>query len=109
MQSYMDDLLNGRRDKFPGYFDGNSGLTGLADGLHALAAQGLAVNYERVHKPLGEGEFVLLVSEGTFGERSISCYDLYRIQWNDCQTLGRAGANSAARRLEECEWQILKK
>jgi predicted SnoaL-like aldol condensation-catalyzing enzyme len=24
MQTYMDDLLNGRRDKFPGYFDGNN-------------------------------------------------------------------------------------
>jgi predicted SnoaL-like aldol condensation-catalyzing enzyme len=90
MQTYIDDLLNGRRDKFPGYFDGNNyiqhnprvadGLTGLAAGLHALAAQGLAVKYERVHKLLGEGNFVLVVSEGTFGERSISYYDLYRIQ-----------------------------
>jgi predicted SnoaL-like aldol condensation-catalyzing enzyme len=24
MQTYMDDLLNGRRNKFPGYFDGNN-------------------------------------------------------------------------------------
>lgn len=29
---------------------------------------------------LGEGNFVLLVSEGNFGEQSTSYYDLYRIQ-----------------------------
>jgi predicted SnoaL-like aldol condensation-catalyzing enzyme len=55
MQTYMADLLNGRRDKFPGYFDGDNyiqhnarvadGLTGLIAGLQALAEQGLAVKY----------------------------------------------------------------
>jgi predicted SnoaL-like aldol condensation-catalyzing enzyme len=89
LQSYMDDLLKGRRDKFPGYFDGNhyiqhnprvaDGLTGLVAGLQALAEQRLAVKYERVHKLLGEGSFVLVVSEGNFGQQS-SYYDLYRIQ-----------------------------
>jgi predicted SnoaL-like aldol condensation-catalyzing enzyme len=29
---------------------------------------------------LGEGNFVLVVSEGTFGDRSRSYYDLYRLQ-----------------------------
>ena len=90
MQTYMDDLLNGRGDKFPGYFDGNNyiqhnarvadGLTGLVTGLRALAEQSLAVKYDRVQKVLGEGNFVLVVSEGTFGGRSTSYYDLYRIQ-----------------------------
>ena len=90
MQTYMDDLLGGRRDKFASYFDGNNyiqhnpwvadGLTGLVAGLQALAKQGLAVKYERVHKVLGEGNFVLVVSEGTFGDRPTSYYDFYRIQ-----------------------------
>jgi predicted SnoaL-like aldol condensation-catalyzing enzyme len=90
MQTYMNDLLNGRRDKFPGYFDGNNyvqhnpqvadGLTGLVAGPQALAEQGLAVKYERVHKVLGKGNFVLVVSEGTFGGRSTSYYDFYRIR-----------------------------
>jgi predicted SnoaL-like aldol condensation-catalyzing enzyme len=90
MQTYMDDLLQGRRDKFRSYFDGNNyiqhnpwvadGLTGLVAGLQALAKQGSAVKYERVHKVLGEGNFVLVVSEGTFGERPTSYYDFYRIQ-----------------------------
>jgi predicted SnoaL-like aldol condensation-catalyzing enzyme len=89
MQTYMDDLLNGRKDKFAGYFDGNNyiqhnpwvadGLSGLVAGLQALAKQGLAVKYQRVHKVLGEGNFVLVVAEGTFGDRPTSYYDFYRI------------------------------
>jgi predicted SnoaL-like aldol condensation-catalyzing enzyme len=90
MQTYMDDLLNGRRDKFPGYFDGNNyiqhnpwvadNLTGLIAGLQNLAKQGSAVKYGRVHKVLGEGNFILVVAEGSFGDRPTSYYDLYRIQ-----------------------------
>ncbi len=89
MQAYMDDLLHGRRDKFAGYFDGNNyiqhnpwvadGLTGLVAGLQALAKQGKAVKYERVRMVLGEGNFVLVVSEGVFGDHPTSYYDLYRI------------------------------
>ncbi len=90
MQTYMDDLLNGRRGKFASYFDDNNyiqhnplvadNLTGLFAGLQALAKQGLAVKYERVHQVLGEGNFVLVVAEGSFGDRPSSYYDLYRIQ-----------------------------
>ena len=90
MQIYMDDILQGRRDKFASYFDGNNyiqhsplvadNLTGLFAGLQALAKQGLAVKYERVHRVLGEGNFVLVVAEGSFGGRPSSYYDLFRIQ-----------------------------
>src|SRR6267143_4747943 len=90
MQTYMDDLLHGRRDKFASYFDGNNyiqhsplvadNLTGLFAGLQALAKRGLAVKYERVHEVLGEGNFVLVVVEGSFGVRPSSYYDFYRIQ-----------------------------
>ena len=90
MQAYMDDLLQGRRDKFAGYFDGNNyiqhnplvadNLTGLFAGLQSLAKQGLAVKYHQVHQILGEGNFVLVVAEGSFGDRLSSYYDLYRIQ-----------------------------
>jgi len=90
MRTYMDDLLSGRRDKFASYFDGNNyiqhsplvgdNLTGLFAGLQSLAKQGLAVKYDRVHRVLGEGNFILVVAEGSFGERPSSYYDLYRIQ-----------------------------
>ena len=108
MQAYMDDLLHGRRDKFSSYFDGNNyiqhnpwvgdGLTGLVAGLQALAKQGLAVKYQQVHQVLGEGNFVLVVSAGSFGERPMSYYDLYRIQngkiaehWDTLETIPPRG------------------
>jgi predicted SnoaL-like aldol condensation-catalyzing enzyme len=90
MQTYMDDLLHGHRDRFAGYFDGNEyiqhnpwvadGLTGLIAGLQALAKEGKAVKYQRVEKVLGDGDFVLVTSEGAFGDHATSYYDLYRIQ-----------------------------
>jgi predicted SnoaL-like aldol condensation-catalyzing enzyme len=90
MRSYMDDLLAGRRDRFASYFNGNNyiqhnpwvpdQLTGLLAGLQDLAKQGLAVKYHRVHKVLGEGNFVLVVAEGSFGDRLTAYYDLYRIE-----------------------------
>src|SRR2546427_12643627 len=103
MQTYMDDLLQGRRDKFASYFDGNNyiqhsplvadNLTGLFAGLQTLAKQGLAVKYDRVHKVLGEGNFVLVVAEGSFGDRPSSFYDFYRIQngkiAEHCDTIDR--------------------
>ena len=89
MQTYMDDLLDGRKEKFSSYFDGNNyiqhnplvadNLTGLFAGLKALANEGQAVKYDRVHKVLGEGNFVLVLAEGSFGDRPVSYYDLYRI------------------------------
>jgi predicted SnoaL-like aldol condensation-catalyzing enzyme len=104
LESYMDDLLQGRRDKFPSYFDGNNyiqhnpwvadNLTGLVAGLQTLAKEGKAVKYTRVHKVLGEGNFVLVVAEGAFGDRPTSYYDLYRIQggkiaehWDTLETI----------------------
>ncbi len=100
----MDDLLAGRRDKFPGYFDGMSysqhnpwvadNLTGLINGLQDLAKRGKAVRYERVHKILGEGNFVLVVSEGTFGDKLTAYYDLYRIQNGRSPSIGTRSKQS---------------
>jgi predicted SnoaL-like aldol condensation-catalyzing enzyme len=104
MRSYMDDLLAGRRDKFPGYFEGNNyvqhnpwvadNLTGLLAGLQALAKEGKAVKYDGVRMVLGEGNFVLVVAEGSFGGQPTSYYDFYRIQngkiaehWDTLQTI----------------------
>ncbi|MES2073517.1 MAG: nuclear transport factor 2 family protein [Pseudomonadota bacterium] len=90
MQSYMDDLLQGRKEKFTSYFDGSNyiqhsplvadNLGGLFAGLQALAKQGLAVKYDKVRMLLAEGSFVLVVAEGSFGGRPSAYYDLYRIQ-----------------------------
>lgn len=104
MRRYMDDLLNGRRESFPTYFKGTQyiqhnpwvadTIPGLLAGLQALAANGQAVVYKKVHMVLGEGDFVLVVAEATFGNVPTAIYDLYRIEdgkiaehWDTLQTI----------------------
>ena len=36
--------------------------------------------YNKTHKILGEGNFVLAISEGTFADVATSYYDLFRIE-----------------------------
>src|SRR5580698_3898608 len=90
MQRYMEDLLAGRRETFPSYFNGIAyvqhnpwvadTIPGLIAGLQALAAKGQAVVYKRVPMVLGEGNFVLVVAEATFGGVPTAIYDLFRIE-----------------------------
>ena len=77
-------------DKLAGYFNGDNylqhnpqigdGLSGLGAALKALAEQGIVMKYDRVHKVLGEGNFVLVISEGSFGGKATSFYDLFRVE-----------------------------
>jgi predicted SnoaL-like aldol condensation-catalyzing enzyme len=55
-------------------------MDGLVTGRQTLAAKGSAVKYDRVHRVLGEGNFVLVASEGSLGARPTAHYDLYRIE-----------------------------
>ncbi len=91
VRAFVDDILiNGRMDKLPGYFDGNNyiqhnpqisdGLSGLGAALKAMAEQGITMKYSHVHKVLGEGNFVLVVSEGSFADHHTSFYDLFRVE-----------------------------
>lgn len=77
-------------DKTPDYFDGDTYIqhnTGIADGvsglnaaLGAMAEQGISMVYDEVHMVLAQGNFVLAVSEGTFGGEPTSYYDLWRVE-----------------------------
>ena len=90
MRRYMDDLLGGRRETFPSYFNESAyiqhnpwvadTIPGLLAGLKALAEKGKAVVYKKVHMVLGKGDFVLVVAEATFGDVPTGIYDLYRIE-----------------------------
>jgi predicted SnoaL-like aldol condensation-catalyzing enzyme len=85
-----DILLNARMDKLAGYFDGDNyvqhnpqvadKVSGLASALQAMAKAGVTMKYDRVHKVLGEGNFVLVVSEGSFADKPVAFYDLFRVQ-----------------------------
>lgn len=90
VQAFVDDILvHGRMDKLAGYFHGDTyvqhnpqvadGLSGLGAALETMAKAGVAMKYERIHKVLGEGNFVLAVSEGQFGGKHVAYYDLFRV------------------------------
>jgi predicted SnoaL-like aldol condensation-catalyzing enzyme len=91
VRAFVDDILvNGRMDKLGGYFDGDryvqhnpgigDGLSGLGSALQAMAKQGITMKYDRIHKVLGEGSFVLVVSEGAWAGKATTFYDLFRVQ-----------------------------
>ena len=59
------------------------GLDGFGAAMKNMAENGLVMEYDRVHMLLGEGNFVLLVSEGKFGAGDhVAYYDLFRLENN---------------------------
>ncbi|MGY5847395.1 nuclear transport factor 2 family protein [Salegentibacter sp. HM20] len=91
VRNFVDDILvNGRMEKLSGYFDGDNyiqhnpnipdQLSGLGATLEALGKQGIFLKYDKIHKVLGEGNFVLVVSEGHFGKDYNAFYDLFRVE-----------------------------
>ncbi len=105
VKAFVEDILvEGRMEKLAGYFDGDSyvqhnpdigdGLSGLGAALQAMAAAGITMKYDTVHKVLGEGNFVLTVSEGAFGGKPTAFYDLFRVangkiaeHWDTIETI----------------------
>ena len=86
-----DVLMNGQTDNLTTYINPNTylqhnssiadGLDGLGAALKYFAENGLVMEYEKVHKVLGEGNFVLTMSEGKFGKGDhVAFYDLFRIE-----------------------------
>jgi predicted SnoaL-like aldol condensation-catalyzing enzyme len=55
------------------------GVAELLAVRQAWAAQGTPARYDRIHLVLGEGNFVLVVSEGEFQSKPTAFYDLYRV------------------------------
>jgi predicted SnoaL-like aldol condensation-catalyzing enzyme len=91
VRGFVDDVLvNGKLDKLPGYFDGDNyvqhnpqiadGLSGLGKALEAMAKAGVTLKYDKVHKVFGEGNFVLVMSEGRLGGKHVALYDLFRVE-----------------------------
>lgn len=56
------------------------GLDGLGAALQYFAENNLIMQYDKMHQILGEGNFVLTISEGKFGTGDhVAYYDLFRI------------------------------
>jgi predicted SnoaL-like aldol condensation-catalyzing enzyme len=56
------------------------GLEALGAGFAAQAEQGNALSYTKVHHIIGEGNFVLFISEGALGDLPTAYYDLLRLE-----------------------------
>ena len=63
------------------------GLSGLGSVLAALAEQGIQMIYNETHFVLADGDYVLAISEGTFGKRNIT----FRLRENRSLFRGRSG------------------
>lgn len=105
VRAFVEDILvKGKMDKLAGYFNGDQylqhnpqigdGLSGLGAALKVLAEQGITMKYNRIHKVLGEGNFVLVISEGSFAGKPTSFYDLFRVEggkiaehWDTMETI----------------------
>jgi predicted SnoaL-like aldol condensation-catalyzing enzyme len=91
VRNFVDDILvNGRMEKLAGYFNGDSyiqhnpqipdQLSGLGKALGEMAKAGITMKYDKIHTVLGEGNFVLVASEGHLGGKHSSFYDLFRVE-----------------------------
>lgn len=93
VKNFVNDILvNGKMEKLQNYFDGDTyiqhnsniadGLSGLGTALQKMAEQGITMEYTDIHMVLGQGNFVLVISEGSFGGEHVSFYDLFRVENN---------------------------
>ncbi len=56
------------------------GLAGIVEAVEALTAQNNMFQYTEIHAVLGEGNFVLTVSEGQWNGTANAFYDLFRME-----------------------------
>ncbi|MCI8872799.1 MAG: SnoaL-like domain-containing protein [Lachnospiraceae bacterium] len=112
VKNFLYDVMQGNNlDKTPEYFDGDTyiqhntaiadGVSGLNEALAALADAGIEMIYDEVHMVLAQGNYVLAVSEGTYGGKPTAYYDLWRVEngkiaehWDVMETIA-----------EESTWQ----
>lgn len=88
-----DVLIGGQGEKTPTYINPEKylqhnsavadGLDGFGAALQYFAENNMVMIYEKNHKILGEGNFVLTMSEGKFGPAPgahVAFYDLFRVE-----------------------------
>jgi predicted SnoaL-like aldol condensation-catalyzing enzyme len=91
VQGFVNDVLLGKNAQkitdyiAPEKYDQHNpvvadGLDGLGKALTALAKAGMPMTYARNHRILGQGNFVLAQSEGTFLKKHVAFYDLFRVE-----------------------------
>lgn len=87
----VEDILMGKNpDKITEYISAETyhqhnpgikdGLQGIVEAVEYLTSQNNMFQYTKIHKVLGEGNFVLTVSEGQWNNTNNVFYDLFRIE-----------------------------
>lgn len=92
IQAFIEKvLLNGEMDQVANYINPAKylqhnpavadGLEGFGAAMQYFAENGLVMEYTKLHKVLGQGNFVLTLSEGKFGKgEHTAFYDLFRLE-----------------------------
>lgn len=91
VQRFVEQILiGGQFDQTASFFVGDSyfqhnpgipdGLSGLFKALEELGKQGITMVFTKLHRVIGEGNFVLTQSEGTFAGKPYAFYDLFRVK-----------------------------
>jgi predicted SnoaL-like aldol condensation-catalyzing enzyme len=57
-----------------------NGVSGLGHAIQEMARQGITMEIHKVHRIIGEGNFVLVQSEGAFAGKPSAFYDLFRVE-----------------------------
>ncbi|QNL51936.1 hypothetical protein H8S90_10350 [Olivibacter sp. SDN3] len=83
-------LIENQTNLLPDYFRGDEliqhnphmgdGVQEFRKVLEQWRMEGKPQTYDKIHKVLGEGNFVLVLSEGSFWGEHVAFYDLYRIE-----------------------------
>ena len=91
MRGYFRDVVfSGQRDKVAQYksldhfhqhnCDGEDNKSGFQTKTGVFAKAGFVFKYDKLFKVLGQGNFVLMMSEGLFDGKHTAFYDLYRLE-----------------------------
>jgi len=56
------------------------GLDGFGAFMAEKASQGITMDYHEIHHVIGEGNFVLTLSDGVLGNEPTAFYDLFRLE-----------------------------
>ena len=94
VKGFIEDvLIGGKTDTVTNYVSTETyiqhnsavadGLNGLGEALAYFAANDMVMIYDQTHKILGQGNFVLAMSEGKFGPapgEHVAYYDLFRLE-----------------------------
>jgi predicted SnoaL-like aldol condensation-catalyzing enzyme len=85
-----DVLVGGKLDAFASYVDGEKytqhnpmfgdGVKAVVEGFKGAAAAGVVIRYDVIHKVLGKGDFVLVMSEGSISGKPTAFYDMFRVE-----------------------------